>query len=130
MSMKTYGVVTGLMCLALSACSSMDGTTMNQPYGSSGANASSAPSSMNAFGIVQSIDAMPRSPAMASGTATGSGSSGSSGTTGMSGSSSDTVYKITMRLDDGSTRMVNQDMQPSFQVGDRVRMVAGIIQPY
>jgi outer membrane lipoprotein SlyB len=60
----------------------------------------------------------------------GSGASGSSGGTGTSGSSmtSDRVYRITLRMDDGSTQVVTQEATPDFRSGDRVNHSAGAIR--
>lgn len=38
-------------------------------------------------------------------------------------------YDITVRLDDGSTRVVNELNAPSWRSGDRVRVVDGLIRP-
>lgn len=61
-----------------------------------------------------------------------SGASGSSGSMGSSASSSsgDVAYRITLRLDDGSTRVMTLASSPSFQIGDRVRMTNGALQRY
>ena len=37
-------------------------------------------------------------------------------------------YDITVRLDDGSTRVINEDNPPSWRSGDRVRIVDGTIR--
>ena len=142
MGTKTYTVLVGLMCVALSACSSMDnGSASNDMGGAYGASASTTSDTANsssnamaadnsaqtqamtAYGVVQAIDTIPRS--QASGM---SGQSGSSGTAGTS--SSDTMYRITMRLDDGSIKAVTQDAQPSLQIGDRIRLSNGMVQRY
>jgi outer membrane lipoprotein SlyB len=59
----------------------------------------------------------------------GSGASGSS-STGTTGSSmtSDRVYRVTLRMDDGSTQVVTQDTTPSFRSGDRVNHSGGMIK--
>lgn len=81
---------------------------------------------------VTSIEVVPRQPG---GAATGAGTVGStavgsSSTTGTTGSSmpADRTYRITLRMDDGRTRVVTQDWTPSFTSGDRVRIVSGAIQ--
>jgi outer membrane lipoprotein SlyB len=58
----------------------------------------------------------------------GAGATGSSGT-GTSGSSmtSDRVYRITLRMDDGSTQVVTQETMPDFRSGDRVNHSSGMI---
>jgi hypothetical protein len=59
----------------------------------------------------------------------GSAAVGSSGTTGATGSSAtrEKMYRITLRMDDGTTRVVTQDKAPTFRNGDRVNMTDGVI---
>jgi outer membrane lipoprotein SlyB len=52
------------------------------------------------------------------------GSSGSSAT----GTSSDLVYRITLRQDDGSTQVITQETTPDFRSGDRVNLSGGMIK--
>jgi outer membrane lipoprotein SlyB len=40
---------------------------------------------------------------------------------------SDRVYRVTLHMDDGSTRVVTQETTPSYRAGDRVRLDSGII---
>jgi outer membrane lipoprotein SlyB len=54
------------------------------------------------------------------------GGSGASGTTGSS--STDRVYRITLRMDDGSTQVITQETTPDFRSGDRVNLASGAIQ--
>jgi len=42
--------------------------------------------------------------------------------------SSDRLYRITLRTDDGHTQIVTQEWAPTFATGDRVRLVSGSIQ--
>jgi outer membrane lipoprotein SlyB len=37
-------------------------------------------------------------------------------------------YSITVRLEDGSTRVVNQATAPAWRAGDKVKFVDGVIQ--
>lgn len=68
--------------------------------------------------IVMSIEPMPRQ-----------GAVGGSGTAGATGSSmgEDKVYRVTLRMDDGTTRVVTQEKAPAFRTGDRVNMMDGAI---
>lgn len=115
-------------------------------YGSQGASASAtAPgmssggtdmsqSAMTSYGVIQSIDAMPREQAFGTAGATMGGSmsaqSGGSGAMTGSGAPGDMVYRLTLRMDDGSTRAVIQESRPGFQTGDRVRMPSSMLQRY
>ena len=70
---------------------------------------------------------------MASGLAgagtTGAAAVGGSGATGATGSSStDRVYRVTLRMDDGSTQVITQESTPDFRSGDRVNLASGVVQ--
>jgi outer membrane lipoprotein SlyB len=38
-------------------------------------------------------------------------------------------YRITLRMDDGTTRVITQDLVPAFRSGDRVIVMNGVVQP-
>jgi outer membrane lipoprotein SlyB len=61
--------------------------------------------------------------------ASGTSASGTSGAAGVTGSSAtgDRVYRVTLRMDDGSTRLITQDATPDFRSGDRVNLTSGAI---
>jgi outer membrane lipoprotein SlyB len=61
----------------------------------------------------------------------GAGSTGAAavgGSSAGSASSSDRVYRISMRMDDGNTQVVTQETTPDFRSGDRVNLSGGVIQ--
>jgi outer membrane lipoprotein SlyB len=61
-------------------------------------------------------------------TTSGSTSMGSTGTgTTGSGTASDRAYRITLRMDDGTSQVVTQQSAPTFTTGDRVRVADGVI---
>ena len=93
------------------------GSDMDQ--GQSSLNISSA--------TVQSIDAVPRGMDQSSGDMQ-AGTSGTAGTT--SGATGSMMYRVTLRLDDGTTRTFVQHTQPAFQIGDRVSVQRGVMQRY
>jgi outer membrane lipoprotein SlyB len=100
---------------------------MDKSQGSSGAaGATAASSSPNS--TVVSIEVIPRQAGDAgAGTVAGAAVGGSaSGSTGSSAAVS--VYRITLRMDDGSTRVVTQETTPDFRSGDRVNLTGGAIQ--
>jgi outer membrane lipoprotein SlyB len=68
--------------------------------------------------VVMLIEPMPRQ---------GAGATGGSGTTGSTGSSDDQSFRVTLRMDDGTTRIVTQDKAPTYRRGDRVNMMDGMI---
>jgi outer membrane lipoprotein SlyB len=71
-----------------------------------------------------SIEAMPRPSAAGAGSAA-MGSSGTAGATGSSPAGGDQMYRVTLRMDDGTTRVVTQDSTPTFRSGDRVNLMDG-----
>ena len=74
---------------------------------------------------VQSIETVPRSMDQGSGDM----QTGASGTGGTGGAAANNMlYRVTLRLDDGSTRTFLQNSQPGFQIGDRVSVQKGVIQ--
>ena len=89
-------------------------------------------SSMNiSSATVQSIETVPRS--MDQGSADmQSGTSGTAGSTAgsTSGAAGNMLYRVTLRLDDGTTRTFMQNSQPAFQIGDRVSVQKGVMQRY
>ena len=86
--------------------------------------ASAAATTPNA--TIAAIEVMPRS----SGTTTEGETAGAMGSSagGTTGSSPDRVYRITLRMDDGSTQVVTQQTTPDFRTGDRVSLAGGVIQ--
>lgn len=58
----------------------------------------------------------------ASGNSTGTNSGG-----GSSRSAREQAYRITLRMDDGSTQVLNQSSTPTYRSGDRVNLSNGVI---
>lgn len=102
---------------SMSATTSGGGSDMSMDGSQSGVSIASA--------TVQSIEPVPRGMDQASGEAQ-MGSSGTAGTTAGSAG----MYRVTLRLDDGSTRAIMQNSAPTYQTGDRVKMVNGLVQRY
>lgn len=147
MRAKNTLALAGLSCVLLAACSSTDSgsTAMSRSgenYSSTAGSGSSATTSGSdsdmgmdgsqagvsiASATVQSIEPVARGMDQASGEAQ-MGSSDTAGST--AGSAGNTTYRITLRLDDGSTRAIMQNSAPTYQTGDRVKMVNGLVQRY
>lgn len=147
MRAKNTLALAGLSCVLLAACSSTDSdsTAMSRSgenYSSTAGSDSSVTSSGSdrdssmsmdgsqsgvsiASATVQSIEPVARGMDQASGEA----QMGSSGTAGATAGSAD-MYRVTLRLDDGSTRAIMQNSAPTYQTGDRVKMVDGLVQRY
>lgn len=100
---------------ASSAMGSGTASSAGQPQ----AGATSMPNSMP-NSTVLAIEPVPKSAA-----ATGAVGSSTAGTTGSSGAGE--AYRITVRMDDGSTQVLTQDTIPDFRSGDRVHVESGVI---
>jgi hypothetical protein len=143
-SKKTL-LLAGLACTLLVACHSTDSTSLARsnsgetyaaPAGTtpqSSMPASSMRSDTDQSGMnissatVQSIVTVPRG--MDQGSADmQAGTSGTAGST--SGAAGNMLYRVTLRLDDGTTRTFMQNTQPAFQIGDRVSVQKGVMQRY
>ena len=145
MRSKKNLLLAGLACTLLVACHSTDSTSLARsnsgetyaapagtaPQGSM--PASSMRSDMDQSGMnissatVQSIVTVPRG--MDQGSADmQAGTSGTAGST--SGAAGNMLYRVTLRLDDGTTRTFMQNTQPAFQIGDRVSVQKGVMQRY
>ena len=112
------------------------GTSSSDGRTSSANNASSMDGSQSGIPIasatVQSIEPVARGMDLGSGE-TQAGSSGTAGSTtgsAVAGSAGNMMYRVTLRLDDGSTRAIMQNSAPTYQTGDRVKMVNGLVQRY
>lgn len=157
MRSKTTLLLTGLTCALLTACHSTENASLARsnsgetyaapagttPQSSTPASSTASTDTGNAMGkemaqstqstmnissaTVQSIETVPRS--MEQGSADmQAGTSGTAGTT--SGAAGNMLYRVTLRLDDGTTRTFVQNTQPAFQIGERVTMQKGVMQRY
>jgi len=84
------------------------------------AGATSSTSAQTSYGVVQAIDPLQRQDV----------GEGEMGTAAAGGMPTDKVYRITVRLDDGSTQMVVLESSPSYKIGDRIRYSNGTVQTY
>ncbi len=124
-------IPTGLllaMCFGtLTACSSTD-INRGGAMSSSSTMDSAMPSSQSTTGVVQQIEQVAPQKA-----GVGAGSVASTdvgGTAPASTSTADRIYRITVRLDDGSNQVVTQQIAPDFHSGERIRIVNGVAQRY
>ncbi|ATD60004.1 MAG: hypothetical protein ACOH2S_02705 [Janthinobacterium svalbardensis] len=143
-SKKTL-LLAGLACTLLVACHSTDstsvarsnsgetyavpaGTTLQSSMPASSMRSDTDQSGMNInSATVQSIVTVPRG--MDQGSADmQAGTSGTAGST--SGAAGNMLYRVTLRLDDGTTRTFMQNTPPVFQIGDRVSVQQGVLQRY
>jgi hypothetical protein len=75
------------------------------------------------YGTVQAIDSMQRQDI-------GAGTLGAAAAGGSLGSPTDRVYRVSVRMDDGTTQTVVVDSKPSYSNGDRVRYSNGTLEKY
>lgn len=139
----------GALCLALTACSSMerDRNTAGTSSDGSGsmASAASSPDSgsgamrnsgtastpattassavQTSYGTVQAVDPMQRQDV-------GVGTLGAAAAGGTMGAPTDRVYRVTVRMDDGTSQTIVVDSKPSYMSGDRVRYSNGTLEKY
>lgn len=132
---KQYTGLVVLLCAALAACSSDRADRMSSATeSSSGATGSSYASDTSApgpstsatrqassYGTVQSIEPGARQDI-------GVGTLGGAAAGGAMGAPNDQVYRVTVRMDDGSTQTIVLDNMPNYKSGDRVRYSNGTLQ--
>ena len=93
-------------------------------YGSGAQSGTSTSSSaQTSYGVVQAIDQMQRQDV-------GVGAVGAAAAGGSAGLPTDKVYRVTVRMDDGTSQMVVVDSMPSYKIGDRVRYNNGMLSNY
>src|SRR5471032_2782145 len=122
--------MTGLLALTLSACSSDSTRSSSSDTAGSTSDGGSASASTNvqatpqiSYGTVQAIDLMARQDV-------GVGAVGAAAAGGSIGSASDKVYRVSVKMDDGSSQVVLVDAMPGYKTGDRVRYSKGILQQF
>ena len=103
--------------------SGSSGTADTSDTGSTGAAGSPPATPQISYGTVQAIEPVMRQDV-------GVGAVGAAAAGGSMGSPTDKVYRVTVKMDDGSSQMVVVDAMPSYKTGDRVRYSNGILQQY
>ncbi|HWW72294.1 MAG TPA: hypothetical protein VN089_20335 [Duganella sp.] len=87
-------------------------------------NTADSSAAQTSYGTVQAIDQMQRQNV-------GVGAMGAAAAGGaMTGSPTDRVYRVTVRMDDGSSQLIVVDAMPPYKIGDRVRYNNGTLTPY
>ena len=126
---STAGTTTDTSGTMSSNAGSNAANTMSSNAGNNmGNDAAQGQSSLNiSSATVQSIDTVPRGMDQSGGDMQ-TGTSGTAGST--AGASGNMMYRVTLRLDDGTTRTFMQNTQPAFQIGDRVSVQRGVMQRY
>lgn len=107
-----------------SSSAPMSGGTGSMGSMGAGMATSSTTSPVQAtYGMVQAIDPMQRQEL-------GLGAVGAAAAGGAAGASADPVYRVTVRMDDGSSQTMVVDAMPPYKVGDRVRYNNGVLSAY
>ncbi len=102
--------------------SSSGSQAMPTPTPASGSTPPTTNATQTSYGMVQAIDQMQRQDV-------GVGVVGAAAVGG-TGMPTDKVYRVTVRMDDGSNQMVVVDSMPSYKIGDRVRYSNGAVMAY
>lgn len=153
MKMQTHQRwLAGALCAALAACSNMDSnrstastdsssetssmastgdssmpgstSSASTPAASSSAISNSGSTTAQVtYGTVQSVDSMQRQDV-------GVGTLGAAAAGGSMGAPTDRVYRVAVRMDDGTTQTIVVDTKPSYKSGDRVRYSNGALERY
>ncbi|MYM24788.1 hypothetical protein GTP46_19305 [Duganella sp. FT135W] len=121
--MKKMNLYVMMLCtLAFAACADkMNKSASNDSgYAPSGMAGPATAATQTGYGTVQAIDQLQRQDI-------GVGVMGAAAAGGMPG---DKLYRVTVRLDDGSTQMVALESAPNYKIGDRIRYSNGTVQPY
>jgi hypothetical protein len=118
---STTGTSTGATSGSAMGAMGTTGSTTASTMGS----ASTPPGTPNS--TVASIDVVPRpSGRTGMGTVAGAAVGGATGTAGTT-MTGDRVYRITLRMDDGTTQSITQEGAPAFRPGERLRVINGVI---
>lgn len=145
-------IASGIVVLSLTACGTTTPNypTTTSPQATYPASGTSGPNVMAGYGVVQGIDLVPRESAAAGigvgtvagavvggalGSQVGSGRGRTAATVAgaaggalagraMEGSAQPQghVYRLTLRMDDGTVQSLVQESQPSLRIGDRIRI--------
>ena len=111
--------------------SSADTSGYSNPASTSGSTSSNmsstdtgtSQSQQTSYGTVAAIEPMKRQDV-------GVGAVGAAAAGGSVGSPNDNVWRVNVKMDDGTSQMVVLDSQPSYKVGDRVRYSNGTLTSY
>jgi len=122
-SSSGYGSGSGATGSGTAGSSTAGATTGSSGSAMTGAGNTAAAQQQTMYGVVQAIDQMQRQDV-------GAGVIGAAAAGGSTGMPTDKVYRITVRMDDGSSQMVVVESQPGYRIGDRVRYNNGMVEAY
>jgi outer membrane lipoprotein SlyB len=152
---KLTALASAIAMLTLGACSTNNPAYQNYPTTATYPAAGTTTNVIAGYGTVQSIELVPRESTTGTGIGTvagavvgglvghqiGSGAGQTAATiAGAAGGamagraienntqSGQQVYRISLRMDDGSVQNLVQESTPSLRIGDRVRVVNGVVE--
>ncbi len=118
--------MTALCMLTVTACANRMGAS-GDSAGSMMAGPNPPQAQVQAgYGVVQAIDQLQRQDIRVG----VMGASGAAAAGGAMGAPTDKVYRVTLRMDDGSSQMLVEESMPGYKIGDRVRYSDGAVRPY
>ncbi len=153
MTMKTWTAPALALVAALGTGVGISGCE-NMNLGGSSEQVKPIATNVNGTGTIQSVDIVPRRQGLGLGTLAGAAVGGivgnqvgggtgrtvatAAGAAGgayvghqieRSRSSSDQIYKVTIKMDDGTTQSFAQEAAPTVKQGDRVTITNGVLSP-
>ncbi len=153
MTMKTWTAPALALVAALGTGVGISGCE-NMNLGGSSEQVKPIATNVNGTGTIQSIDVVPRRQGLGLGTLAGAAVGGivgnqvgggtgrtvatAAGAAGgayvghqieRSRSSNDPIYKVTIKMDDGTTQSFAQEAAPTVKQGDRVTITNGVLSP-
>ncbi|MES2129132.1 MAG: hypothetical protein V4463_17840 [Pseudomonadota bacterium] len=114
--MKT--VYLSLACASLLAIAACSSTSTKDSMSNTSSNDTMSPAAALPNASVTLIEVLPVDTSM-----------GSSGTAGTSSGTMPAKTRVTLRMDDGSTRSIMLDATPSYKAGDRVNVTNDVVTP-
>lgn len=117
---QTRPSVVVLCLLALTACADQSSKTSDTSAPPRASQQSAASS-----GVVLAIDQLQRQDTGVMGSVGAAAAGGAN-----AAAPTDRVYRVTVRLEDGSTQMLVLESEPGYKIGDRVRYSNGSVQAY
>lgn len=108
----------------MSGSTGSDTSSMQDDRGKHSSTSGAQPTKAVPNSTVLALEILPPS----SGITEGDASMGTSGAAGATGSTPGHSYRVTVRMDDGSTQVVTHSTTPDFRSGDRINVTSGAIQ--
>ncbi len=121
--MKSKGIALPLMMAALMSA----GCQATSDLFGSREQTQQIASNVNGSGTIQSVDLVPRSKGIGLGTLAGAAGGAYVGHEMEKRRKAGEIYKVTIRMDDGTTQSFAQENAPLVNPGDRVQITKGVL---